>query len=222
MNKGYAMGFIGQRHEMLLVTGVNETTNKLICLCDCGNKTEVDKYHFNTTKSCGCLRVKNKYKHGGKNTRLYNIWKAAKQRCFCQTSKNYKNYGARGITMCKEWADDFSCFREWALENGYDESADRGSCTLDRINIDSNYEPSNCRWISIQHQQLNKQNSHYITYKDKTQTLKEWADELGIKYGTLWRRINRLNMSVEKALTEPINKSMARNTRRITHESISS
>lgn len=210
MNKINPLSLVGQSYEKLTVIGYNPSVKKLICKCSCGNQTLISKYNFGVTKSCGCYKQEIKYKHGGKNTRLYNIWKSIKQRCVYSSSATFKNYGGRGIKMCEEWKNNYSVFKEWALANGYDENAQRGVCTLDRINVNGNYEPSNCRWINIQKQQLNKQNNRLITFNGETKTLKEWSDELGINYGTLQQRLDVAKLSIEEAFTKPIDKSKSR------------
>ena len=90
------------------------------------------------------------------DTRLYNVWCGIKGRCDTPTNTAYKYYGGRGISICREWADSFVAFRDWALANGYDESAERGTCTIDRIDPDGDYEPSNCRWVDMSVQNRNK------------------------------------------------------------------
>ena len=94
-------------------------------------------------------------RHGLSRTRLYYVWLAMKRRCDNKNVEQYKNYGARGISVCPQWQNDFLTFRKWALENGYDENASYGECTIDRVNVDGDYSPENCRWISTKLQQNN-------------------------------------------------------------------
>ena len=93
------------------------------------------------------------------NKRLYGVWNNIKQRCFNPKNPSYKYYGGRGIAMCDRWLNSYNAFETWAIQNGYDEHAEIGKCTIDRINVNGNYEPNNCRWISIAEQNRNKQNS---------------------------------------------------------------
>ena len=120
-------------------------------------------------------------------SRLYYLWCGMRSRCNYSKNIHYKNYGGRGIKVCNEWNNYFE-FKKWALQNGYNPNAKRGECTLDRININGNYEPSNCRFISNKQQCNNKTTNILITYENITHTLKEWAEITGIKVGTIQKR----------------------------------
>lgn len=127
-----------------------------LCRCDCGIERPVEGKHvrYGTSKSCGCLcleinsrRLKGNnlgYKHGLEKHPLRAIWKAMLQRCYNPKNKFYKNYGGRGINACYEWSGSLPQFYEWALKNGWQKGL-----SIDRINNDGNYEPKNCRWITI-------------------------------------------------------------------------
>lgn len=167
-----------------------------LCQCDCGNSINVNAGALTSgnTKSCGCLKhdiAKKHYsqlnkKHGMKNTKIYKKWLAIKKRCSKQYTKDYKNYGGRGIKVCDEWKNDFMNFYNWAIENGY-----REDLTLDRIDVNGNYEPNNCRWITNLEQQNNKRNNRYIEYNKEKHTISEWSRLTGINKNTLLQRINR-------------------------------
>lgn len=159
----------GKKYGKLTVlykTSDKSKDNKIqwMCKCDCGNSIVVKGCNLtrNTrpTKSCGCLhRELNKtrgIKHNKRRSRLYSVWASMKQRCENKNGSSYKYYGARGIKLCDEWKNDFMCFYIWANNNGYDEKAIRGKCTIDRINNNGNYEPNNCRWVDMKVQSTNK------------------------------------------------------------------
>lgn len=166
------------------------------CKCECGNEKIVrgSCLLYGDTKSCGCLSREmasaRAVKHHGFGTRLYNIWDSMRQRCNNPNNKSYYNYGGRGIKICKEW-DDFNKFKEWSLSNGYDENAEKGRCTLDRIDVDGMYSPDNCRWCDMKAQSNNKRNTKYLEYNGEIKSLSQWADEIGVKYCTVWKRYSR-------------------------------
>lgn len=180
-----------------------------LCKCDCGKETivKIDNLTNGHTKSCGCLSRETasriKKTHGESKTRLYDIWCNMKARCSYKGCKSFKHYGAKGIKVCDEWADSFESFRDWAMANGYDKTALKGECTIDRINVYGDYEPDNCRWTTLTEQALNRTDSVYVTAFGKTKTIKEWSDETKIKYGTLRRRIVN-GWKPEEALTREV------------------
>jgi len=164
------------------------------CKCDCGKETIVIGRNLKngTSKSCGCTNIK----HGYHGTRLYNVWKHMRQRCFNQNDKNYSDYGGRGITVCQEWQDEFIDFHDWAINNGY-----KDTLSIDRTNNDGNYEPNNCRWVTQKQQCNNKRNTTFLQFGGKTKSLSEWADLYKINLRILEGRIKR-KWPVGKALTQ--------------------
>ena len=127
------------------------------CRCDCGNTIHVrgNSLTAGHTRSCGCLHDEksrtNAIRHGMAGKRLYVTWQNMKRRCYYTRSKDFPNYGGRGITVCDEWVGSFDNFRDWALTNGYAETL-----TIDRIDVNGNYEPTNCRWATKSEQERNK------------------------------------------------------------------
>lgn len=139
------------------------------------------------------LNNKNNYKHGLSHTRIDNIYKSMVSRCYIPNNNRYQNYGAKGIIVCDEWLNDKNLFFEWSFKNGYKENL-----TIDRIDSKGNYEPSNCRWVSMKIQQNNRTNNRIIEFDGKSKTLSEWADYLGLSSSTLWARLKRGD-SIERA-----------------------
>lgn len=133
------------------------------CECDCGNVAIVDASSLISghTISCGCYMRETsrntRTTHGKSNERLYVVWQGMLNRCKNENHISYHNYGGRGVCVCNEW-ENYETFRQWALSNGYDENAKRGDCTLDRIDVNGNYEPQNCRWADMKTQCNNKRN----------------------------------------------------------------
>lgn len=123
-----------------------------------------------------------------KGTRLYTIWIAMRQRCNNPNNSNYPNYGAKGIKVCKEWKD-YNNFYNWAIANGYRE--DDRKLTIDRINNYKGYEPDNCRFLTLQEQQNNRTNNHFITFNGETHTISQWSKILGINVQTIFTRIRK-------------------------------
>lgn len=138
---------------------------------------------------------KNHLKHGMRHTRLYNIWRSMNQRCYNPNTLNFDRYGGRGIEVCEEWRYSFITFRDWAVANGYSDEL-----TIDRKEVNGNYEPSNCRWATVKEQANNKRNSRVIEFNGVSHTLGEWSTITGIRVATIWARL-RNGWAVEDALT---------------------
>lgn len=185
-----------------------------LCLCECGNTKLIKQCNLGkSTKSCGCLRkevakrkrcilVGNKHgvthgmRPGGRKSPVYNSWQSMLKRCYSPKHDAYKNYGARGVTVCDRWR---------SFANFYADMGDRPpGKTLDRFpNNRGNYEPGNCRWASLGEQSNNKTNSYLISAFGKTQTMQQWAREVGLHPGVLRRRLKFLGWPIDKALTTP-------------------
>ena len=172
-----------------------------ICQCDCDEikSVRLSSLINGHSKSCGCLKSEINSKngklrmttHGGTKTRLYHIWTSLRRKCYNKKNDHYKWYGARGIKVCDEWMEKYENFRDWALENGYSDKL-----TIDRIDNNGNYTPSNCRWATMKEQSNNRRSNVYITYKGKTKNLKQWSEYTGIPLTTLCRKIRKNNYSI--------------------------
>lgn len=204
----YFVDMTGERYGKLVVLKRGKRNDKRglyewICQCDCGNiKSVVGKDMKNgNTNSCGCMSSRNfagerTKTHGMSNDKLYNVWRSMKSRCTLPSQKSYKDYGGRGITVCEEWVNDFVCFYEWSVDNGY-----KDGLTIDRIDNDGNYEPTNCKWSTRTEQQKNKRNTKLYTVFGIVGNKTELVRHFGISRTTLRRRIES-GMSVEEAFID--------------------
>lgn len=173
------------------------------CQCDCGKITYVPSYALvhGDTKSCGCLvldRIREVcVKHGYTKTKLQYAHSNMMTRCYNPKYKYFHAYGGRGIKVCNEWQgeDGTTNFISWALANGYDESL-----TLDRIDVDGDYSPSNCRWVTMKQQQNNRTNNARYEYNGEVKTMAEWAESLGVKYERLQYLLWKKKMSMNEAV----------------------
>lgn len=171
------------------------------CRCTCGNEGifRFTSLRFGHVKSCGCLKdEKSKtthITHGKWHSRPYKIWHSMKQRCLNPNNAAYKYYGARRISICSEWIT-FEGFYSWVLTSGY---ADH--LTIDRIDVNGNYEPQNCRWATRGDQNRNTRRSKILVLSGTSMCQKDWAKKLGISNTTLQKRLKKWGL--EKALTTP-------------------
>ena len=190
---------------------------RYLCQCDCGKEVLVCASSLRKgQKSCGCMTKsilqKSHTIHGKCYTRLYGVWDGMLDRCYKIYSVSYKYYGGRGITVCDEWRTDFQAFYDWAMANGYNPEAKRGECTLDRIDVNGNYCPENCRWVDMKTQEANKHRDENgkkimnrkrdITIKGETKSLKEWCGIYNITPASVRYRMS-LGWDKIKAITEP-------------------
>lgn len=191
---------VGKHFNRLVVIGLdtNRTEEKRkaywLCKCDCGNTKSVrgDSLIDGSIKSCGCLkREQDKINliactHGLRYTRQFNIWCHMKARCYNTSSPKYRVYGGRGIKICDDWKNDFLNFYNWSIANGYSDEL-----SIERINVNGNYEPSNCRWATLVEQAQNKQNTLYLTIDGTTMRLKEWCEIYNINYKKAHSRLKK-------------------------------
>lgn len=166
-----------------------------ICQCECGTikSCRSDSLKSGAVISCGCRKkeqdkenLTKHYDHMQSGTRLYYIWQGMKARCYNEHNIRYVNYGGRGIKVCDEWKDNFTAFYQWAIDNGYSEEK-----TIDRINVDGDYEPSNCRWADIKTQCNNRTSNIKITIGNSTRTLTEWCEIFNVDYKKINARYRR-------------------------------
>lgn len=201
---------IGEKYGKLTVLRYSDKIGKngksyVWCQCECGNIKEVclSNLRHGSVKSCGCLRKEQLLKHGYSKTRLYNVYNTMKQRCTCETCKEYKHYGGRGIKMCSEWLGEhgFENFRIWALNNGFDEKLSRNEQSIERNDVNGDYCPKNCRFATVLEQARNKRNTVRYKIHGEKLTLAEISEKYGVDLGTLAARVYALGYNVEDAVS---------------------
>ena len=178
------------------------------CRCICGNESVVagKDLRQGKSKSCGCYHIDTisitSRKHGKSQTRLYRIWNVMRRRCSDHLTSHFYLYGGRGITVCDEWDKSFESFYLWAINNGYSDGL-----SIDRIDVNGNYDPSNCRWATAKQQARNKRNNRLVEYNGEKKTLIEWSEILGFNYLMVKGRLQKGNWTVKEAFTTPKLKS---------------
>ena len=205
MIEGMSKKFIdltGQKFERLTVVKYHGKigTAQMVawqCMCDCGKAVIVSSGSLKTgkQKSCGCFRKEFMVVHGGYKLPVFRIWATLKQRCLNPKAKGYENYGGRGIKVCESWLE----FENFFADMGHKPKG----MSIDRIDSNGNYEPSNCRWATGKTQGQNKRNNHMLTAFGQTKSRSAFADEYKLSYNTLVTRL-KLGWDIEKALLEPV------------------
>ena len=160
------------------------------CRCDCGTEKIVHGTSLKSGTSTMCRscadRSHKPRSHGLTKHPLYRTWQRIKSSTTNPNHQDYEWYGGKGVSVCEEWFHDFTKFYEWSITHGY-----QPGLTIDRIEVDGNYEPSNCRWIPFKEQTLNRTDSVYLTHNGITRTVKEWSQITGIKPSTLYARFHK-------------------------------
>lgn len=200
----------GKRYGRLIVQSLEYQAVKghlkVPTICDCGQEKMVGVVELATgkTKSCGCLIIDKlvamSTTHGGEGSALYSVWHTMKSRCLNPSTDSFKSYGGRGITICPEWLNDFAAFRDWAESNGY-----RSGLQIDRRDVNGNYTPDNCRWLTPRANGNNRRNNVMLTAFGEIKTMSQWSDDprCAVSYATLKERVGRRHWDHEKAIKEP-------------------
>ena len=188
----------GKKFGKLEVIGVHDTGSRktyYVCQCDCGNVKVVraDSLISGATKSCGCIKKEQdktnltaNHRHKMSGTRIYETWQDMKRRCYNKQNVRYNRYGGRGIKVCEEWLNNFQSFYDWAIRNGYSDDL-----TIDRIDNDGNYEPSNCRWSTVKEQCNNRSSNINIAIGNETKSLMSWCEIFNVDYKKVHARYQR-------------------------------
>lgn len=206
----------GQRYGNLTVVILAWKDHKgshWLCRCDCGNEKVIrpDALKSGRTKSCGCLIKKVQRErnttHGLHKSRIYQCYYAMRERCLNPNEHRYSDYGGRGITICDEWLGEngFQNFHAWAMGNGYTDEL-----TLDRIDVNGNYCPENCRWATRAQQSDNTRRTKRHTYNGETHTLREWSEITGLPLSTLRSR-DAVGWDSARLLSTPVQKQCRNN-----------
>lgn len=196
--------FTGEKFGLLTVLKRSESAKcgaaQWVCICECGNEIIVPSYTLKcgTKKNCGCVKGPHfNATHGASNTTLYKAWKSMLYRCENPKNRAYKYYGQRGIRVCEEW-HDFLSFKKWV-----DETKPDGEYTIDRIDNNSDYSPTNCRWASCVEQANNRRSNIMLEYNGEVHDLTEWSKLLGFDYKRVHNRMYKLGWTFEKAIITP-------------------
>lgn len=174
-----------------------------VCACGCGTQkiVRLDSLRRGEIVSCGCYnreisRAKNT-KHGLSQGRIYRIWQGVKSRCLNPNNTSYNHYGGRRIVVCSEWME-FEVFSRWAIANGY-----RDDLTIERIDVNGNYEPENCSWVPVAEQRRNTTRVHKIEIDGEAKTQRQWAAAVNMHQSTLRHRLG-MGIPLEEAITTPV------------------
>lgn len=209
----YDESFIGEKRNYLTVIGIDTSgrVKKFICKCDCGNEKLIKPTYWyrGTVKSCGCMTkellsqnhvsCKARIEHTDALDRIRRIYNGMKQRCYNPKNTKWDCYGGRGIKICDEWLQDRQKFEQWSLTHGYEEGL-----TIDRIDVNGNYEPDNCRWITNKEQQSNRRlYKGGVEYNGKRYAFKDLCNQFGVSDMFVKYRISVMGMTLEEALETP-------------------
>lgn len=187
----------GKKYGKITVVSMKGSENGTLiwnCVCECGKEMQIStgRLNYGKVNSCGCekrkITIERNTTHGKRNTRLYKIWIGMKKRCYNPNSKPYRNYGSRGISICQEWLDDFLNFYNWSIDNGYSDDL-----SIDRIDVNGNYEPSNCRWVPDKEQVRNQRRTIYFNLFGMKKPLSEWCEYAEIKNARAYQRYKNGN-----------------------------
>lgn len=196
------LNLVGQKFNRLSVVSFSHKNSRgekyWHCVCDCGNEKDVRANVLTSGKaqSCGCYHLERVTSHGMTNTRTFKSWHSMIDRCTNPNNPSFDKYGGRGISICKGWRESFESFLADMGERPDGKS-------LDRVDVNGNYEPSNCRWATALEQSINKVSSPKLTFNGVTKTVFEWASEVGVPAKQISWRINN-GWPVDMALTTPL------------------
>ena len=208
------MDLTGERYGKLtavkVVGSAADGHRKWLCVCECGNERVVAQNHLKReggARACKeCARrisAEKRKTHGDFGTRLYSIYYGMITRVYNKNDPNYKRYGARGVKICDEWAKSYVAFKDWAINNGYSDDL-----SIDRVDVNGNYCPENCRWATAKMQGNNRRNNRRLTINGQDKTITEWADEVGLSATAIRNRLCK-GYGLEESVFTPYRKAKA-------------
>lgn len=208
MGKTTKQNMIGKKYGLLTVISEIEERNKnghilYNVVCDCGKKKEVlgSSLRSGGSRSCNKCNLLTG-SHGMCKSKEFSIWTSMKDRCCNPNNPRYKNYGGRGIIVCDSWINSF--------KNFYSDMGDSKGLSIDRIDVNGNYELSNCRWSNAKTQARNRTNNIKFTYLNETLCASEWCEKIKMPSSTFFNRLDR-GWSIEKIIETPVNKKHRKN-----------
>lgn len=166
--------------KVIKFVGTHNYHKMFLVRCDCGKEYVITEQNIKKTKMCRRCAMKTiATKHGIRYTKLYRVWLHIKERCYNKKSTGFYNYGGRGIKMCDMWKNNPKSFYDWAVKHGY-----KDKLTIERIDVNGDYCPENCRWATSKEQANNRRNNRFIAWNNENKTMKEWAEYFNINYNT--------------------------------------
>lgn len=203
LKRKYNRHYPGERKNKLTLISRIPGGHKWKCVCDCGNEVVIQiSCAQSMCATCSKKQTSIKMtKHGfnkrGRVQAIYTKWINMKNRCNNPKNKSFKYYGGRGISVCKEWSDDFQAFCDWAMKHGY-----RDDLTIERVDVNGNYEPNNCKWIEFKEQGKNTRRNHFVEIDGQVLCVMDWCRKIGMGKSNAYVHAKQQGLTIEEYLTK--------------------